>query len=66
MLILLSSFVNFKKGKIPLTFILVVAIYLGGEVMRGILVKDNISQLTHLVGGICGSVFGFRLAGRHQ
>jgi len=37
MFILLSSFVNFKKGRIPITFILVVIIYLGGEVMNGIL-----------------------------
>jgi rhomboid protease GluP len=64
MFILLSSFVNFKKGRIPITFILVVIIYLGGEVMNGIFVKDNISQLAHLVGGICGSVFGFKWAER--
>ncbi|HOQ36106.1 MAG TPA: rhomboid family intramembrane serine protease [Acetivibrio sp.] len=66
MMILLCSFVNFKKGKIPLTFILVVIIYLGGEVMNGILVRDNISQLTHLIGGICGSIFGFRWAERYR
>jgi len=64
MFILLSSFVNFEKGRIPITFILVVVIYLGGEVMNGIFVKDNISQLAHLVGGICGSVFGFKWAER--
>jgi len=62
MFILLSSFVNFEKGRIPITFILVVVIYLGGEVMNGIFVRDNISQLTHLLGGVCGSVFGFRWA----
>nr|WP_054847094.1 rhomboid family intramembrane serine protease [Acetivibrio straminisolvens] len=60
MFILLSSFVNFEKGRIPITFILVVVIYLGGEVMNGIFAKDNISQLAHLVGGVCGSVFGFK------
>jgi len=32
--------------------------------MNGIFVKDNISQLAHLVGGICGSVFGFKWAER--
>lgn len=64
MLILLSSFVNFQKGRIPITFILVVVIYLGGEVMNGIFVRDNISQLAHLIGGVCGSVFGFRWADR--
>ena len=59
MLILLSSFANFQKGKIPLTLILVVIIYVGREVMNGILVKDNISQFAHIIGGICGGTFGF-------
>ena len=59
MLILLSSFANFQKGKIPLTLILVVIIYVGREVMNGIMVKDNISQFAHIIGGICGGAFGF-------
>ena len=59
MLILLSSFANFEKGKIPLTLILVVIIYDGREVMNGIMVKDNISQFAHIIGGICGGAFGF-------
>lgn len=64
MLILLSSFVNVQKGTIPVTLILVVIIYLGREFMNGIMVKDNISQLTHLIGGVCGGVFGFACAKR--
>ncbi|MFZ5989511.1 MAG: rhomboid family intramembrane serine protease [Bacillota bacterium] len=66
MLILLSSFVNVQKGRIPVTLILVVIIYIGGEVMNGLFTKDNISQLTHLVGGICGGVFGFMWVGRQK
>jgi len=27
--------------------------------MNGIMVKDNISQFAHIIGGICGSAFGF-------
>ncbi len=66
MFILLSSFVNVKEGKIPITFILVIIIYLGGEIINGILVRDNISQLGHLVGGICGSAFGFVLSRKRK
>ncbi len=59
MLILLSSFVNLKKGMIPLTFIFVVLIYVGSEVVSGLTSSDNISQLTHIVGGICGAGIGY-------
>ncbi len=59
MLIILSSFVNIREGSIPLTLLLVAAIYIGREVVTGLSVKDNISQLTHIAGGLCGLVFGF-------
>ena len=29
-----------------------------------IFINDNISQLTHIVGGLCGTVLGFALSGR--
>jgi rhomboid protease GluP len=61
MLIILSSFVNIKKGSIPLTFILVALLYIGREVASGLLSNDNISQFTHIAGGVCGAVFGFTL-----
>lgn len=60
MLILLSSITNFDAGKIPLTFILVAILYLGTEIVHSIQ-DDNISQFAHIMGGICGSVFGFWL-----
>ena len=63
MLILLSSFANYQKGKIPLTLLLVALIYIGGEVVNGIISTDNISQLAHIVGGICGAFFGRIYAG---
>ena len=63
MLILLVSMVNFKGGKIPLTFILVVIIYIGGEVMASF-EDDNIAHSAHIVGGLVGAVFGFALAGK--
>lgn len=58
MMIMLISFVNVKDGKIPITFILILAIYLGQE-MVAIFRDDNISQFAHILGGICGSLFGF-------
>ena len=58
MMIVLSSLSGMKNGSIPITFVLVVLLYLGGEIIDGIFVKDNISQLTHIVGGICGALLG--------
>lgn len=58
MLILLSSVTNLKKGTIPLTFLLVVLFYLGGEVIEA-LGPDEVSQAAHLIGGACGAAFGF-------
>lgn len=63
MLILLVSLVNFKNKEIPLTFILIVVIYIGKELM-GTFSEDNISHSTHIIGGIVGAVFGFALAGK--
>ena len=59
MMILLSSFVNLKRGRIPLTLILVIIVYIGRELYEGITTTDNISRLTHVIGGLCGAVLGF-------
>ncbi|MBE6990659.1 MAG: rhomboid family intramembrane serine protease [Ruminococcaceae bacterium] len=66
MMIVLSSFTEMKKDGIPVTLILVVVFYLGGEIMDGLFSKDNISQITHIVGGLCGLVFGFTQRGRRR
>ena len=42
-----------------MTLILVVIFYLGGEIVDGLFQRDNISQIAHIVGGVCGLVFGF-------
>lgn len=63
MLIILSSLSGGSKGRIPLTLILVYVIYIGGEIADGVLQADNISQLTHIIGGTCGGFFGLRLRG---
>jgi membrane associated rhomboid family serine protease len=59
LMILLASFTNFKKGEIPLTFILIMVLYLGREVWDAIANKDNISHFAHVIGGLTGSFFGF-------
>lgn len=58
MMIILSSVTSVKEGKIPLTLILVVVLYLGEQIIAGVLSADNISQLTHIIGGVCGGIFG--------
>ncbi|GHV92748.1 hypothetical protein AGMMS50268_32630 [Spirochaetia bacterium] len=58
MMILLASFTNFNKGEIPLTFILVLVLYLGRELFNSFS-SNNISEFAHIVGGFCGSLFGF-------
>jgi membrane associated rhomboid family serine protease len=58
MMILLASFTNFSKGEIPLTFILILVLYLGRELFNSFS-QNNISEFAHIVGGFCGSLFGF-------
>ncbi|MDR1956800.1 MAG: rhomboid family intramembrane serine protease [Treponema sp.] len=58
MMILLASFTNFEKGDIPLTFILIVILYLGREVFNAF-TANTISEFAHIIGGFCGSIFGF-------
>ncbi len=63
MMIILSSVTSVERGKIPLTLLVVAVLYLGGEVYSGLFTADNISQLSHIIGGICGGVFGLRRRG---
>jgi membrane associated rhomboid family serine protease len=63
MMILLASMANVRGGEIPLTFIAVAIIYMGGEIVRSFR-SDQVSQLAHLAGGIAGAAFGFLAAGR--
>lgn len=57
--ILLSSITSFEEGSIPLTFILVALIYIGGQILEGITLRDNISNSTHIIGGIVGTLYGY-------
>jgi len=66
MFILLVSFTNVKKGEIPLTFVLVVLLFLGQEIYRMIFENNNISEMAHIIGGACGGIFGFFLGSKKQ
>lgn len=64
--IMLASLTAFRSGEIPISFILIALLYIGKEVYSGIAVSDNISNLTHIIGGIVGSLCGFALNRRRH
>ena len=61
MLIMLASLSGFSGG-IPVTMLLVAALYLGQQVYDIIFVRDNVANFMHIVGGVCGTVFGYTYA----
>lgn len=63
MMIILSSLTNVRRGTLPLTFLVVSALFLGQEIV-GAFREDQISQLAHILGGLAGGGFGLWLAHR--
>ena len=63
MLVMLSSLAGMKSVRVPATLLLVAVLYLGQEVYSIFFVQDNVANFMHLVGGACGTAFGFA-AGR--
>lgn len=61
MLIFLASMAGASGKGIPLTLILVALIYFSQEIYAGLFTVDNISHLTHIIGGCCGIALGFLL-----
>ena len=61
--ILLSSITSFEQGSIPLTFLLVAVIYIGGQILDAVFIKNNISNSTHIIGGIVGTICGYCING---
>ena len=57
MMIALSAFVN-MSNKIPLTLVFIILFYFIDE-LRQIFRKDGVAHYGHLVGAICGVLFGF-------
>lgn len=60
-LIILSSFTAFRDGEIPTSFILVALLYIGKEIFHGVMIADKISNLSHILGGVIGSLVGYFL-----
>ena len=57
--ILLSSFTSFREGEIPATFILVAVLFLGQQFWEGMTVRDHVSNMSHIVGGVIGGIVGY-------
>ena len=55
---ILMASITGKENGIPITLILVTALWLGQEIYAGIKTADNISQITHIIGGLSGAVLG--------
>ncbi len=62
MMIFLSSVSGIKGGNIPVTLIFVAVVYLGQEMSAMFFQDDQTSQLTHIIGGVCGIIFGMMMA----
>ena len=57
MMIILISITNIRQGEIPLSFILIVILFLLKEFIYT--PEDGISHTAHIAGGVCGCIFGF-------
>lgn len=57
--VLIASITTKEDKTIPVTFILVALLYIGQQIYEGVVAKDNISQMAHIVGGVVGSLLGF-------
>ena len=58
-MIILSSITSIQDGAIPLTFVMVTIIYIGQQVYDGIFIRDNVANLTHIIGGLVGAGLGY-------
>ena len=59
MMMVLCSFANYQKGRVPITLILIIALYIGREIMQSAAATDNISHMTHIIGGLLGAGLGY-------
>lgn len=53
-----------NSNEIPLTMLIVAVIYIGQELYNGLILSDNVSQLTHIIGGAIGAVYGMSVKPR--
>ena len=56
--IILSSITGFRERTIPLTFLLVAALYLGQQIYNATQ-NNNVAELAHIAGGVVGGSLGF-------
>jgi hypothetical protein len=61
-LIMLTAMLAGRSGRIPLTVLLVAALYLGRELV-GLFAKDGISQTAHILGAALGMILGLVMRG---
>ena len=59
--IILASFTSFKEGEIPLTFILVTVVFIGQQIYEAVAVANNVSNISHIIGGMIGALLGYNL-----
>ena len=60
--ILLMAFSNMKEGELPITAILVALIFIGQQVYEGFFLSDNVSNISHIIGGIIGVLVGYNIS----
>lgn len=61
MLILLNSLIEARIGRLPLTFVVQVALWCSKEVSAQFFSNDQVSHVGHLTGAIVGTVAGYHL-----
>ena len=60
MLIILAALIPSKGKEIPLTFLIIICLYIGKEII-GSFADDSVSQFAHITGGILGGIWGYKL-----
>lgn len=63
MMIVLSSLIDIQGREIPFTSLLIIALFVGQEVIHSFQ-NDQISQFAHIFGGVLGLIFGFKFKKR--
>lgn len=59
MMIMLVSFARVRPGEIPISLILIFIVYLLNELTRAAAEGGSVSAAAHIIGGLCGVIFGF-------
>lgn len=59
MMIVLASFGGARGKGVPLSFIVVIVMYLAMQI-NSALQANNISEMTHILGALCGAYIGFK------